>query len=88
MKTISILNNLNLKEFVKRNKKLDELGKTISGGQLQRIAIARALFKNSDIIIFDEPTRNLDFKNEKLLNQIKFLKKDKIIIFIFIIKKI
>ena len=82
-KTISILNNLNLKEFVKRNKKLDELGKTISGGQLQRIAIARALFKNSDIIIFDEPTRNLDFKNEKLLlNQIKFLKKDKIIIFI------
>ena len=82
-KTISILNGLNLKELSKRNKKLDELGKTISGGQLQRIAIARALFKNSEIIIFDEPTRNLDFKNEKvLLNQIKLLKKDKIIIFI------
>ena len=82
-KTISILNSLNLKEFSKRDKKLDELGKTISGGQLQRIAIARALFKNSEIIIFDEPTRNLDVKNEKLLlDQIKFLKKDKIIIFI------
>ncbi len=82
-KTISILNSLNLKEFLKRNKKLDELGKTISGGQLQRIAIGRALFKNSEIIIFDEPTRNLDNINEiKLLNIIKRLKKNKIIIFI------
>ncbi len=79
----NILKDLNLDEFIKKNKKLDELGKNISGGQLQRIAISRALFKNSDIIIFDEPTRNLDIKNEiRLINIIRKLKKNKIIIFI------
>ena len=77
------MKDLNLDEFIKKNKKLDELGKNISGGQLQRIAISRALFKNSDIIIFDEPTRNLDIKNEiRLINIIRKLKKNKIIIFI------
>ena len=75
--------DLNLNEFIKKNKKLDELGKNISGGQLQRISISRALFKNSEIIIFDEPTRNLDIINEKrLINIISKLKKNKIIIFI------
>ena len=77
------MKDLNLNEFIKKNKKLDEQRKNISGGQLQRIAIARALFKNSDIIIFDEPTRNLDIKNElRLINIIRRLKKNKIIIFI------
>ena len=79
----NILKDLNLNEFIKKNKKLDELGKNISGGQLQRISISRALFKNSEIIIFDEPTRNLDIINEKrLINIISKLKKNKIIIFI------
>tara|TARA_B100000767_G_C19773783_1_gene541465 strand:- start:3076 stop:4782 length:1707 start_codon:yes stop_codon:yes gene_type:complete len=79
----NILVSLNLNEFLKKNKTLDEFGKTVSGGQLQRIAIARAFFKNSEIIIFDEPTRNLDKKNEKaLLHIIKKLKKNKIIIYI------
>jgi len=78
-----ILRSLNLNKFLTKKIILDEFGKTISGGQLQRIAIARALFKNSEIIIFDEPTRNLDKVNEELLlKTIKELKKNKIIILI------
>jgi ATP-binding cassette subfamily B protein len=37
----------------------------LSGGEKQRLGIARAIYKNSDIIIFDESTSNLDYETEK-----------------------
>ena len=53
---------------------ISENGKNLSGGQIQRIAIARALLKKSKIIIFDEPTSNLDAINrEKILKLINSL---------------
>ena len=48
---------------------INENGKNISGGQRQRIAIARALYKTSDLVILDEPFNELDRVSENhLLN--------------------
>lgn len=63
--------------------KLAELGDSISGGEKQRIGIARAFLHDSKMIFLDEPTSNIDSLNEgMILRSLEQEKKDKTIILV------
>lgn len=63
----SIIDGLNLQNVINRlgnvNEKIGENGARLSGGEIQKICIARALMLNKDIFIFDEALVNLDKKS-------------------------
>ena len=62
---------------------IGEGGASLSGGEKQRISIARAMLKDADIIIFDEATASIDPENEdKLKEAIELLTKNKTVIMI------
>ena len=77
-----------LNEFTKKMKKklyssIGDRASKLSGGQAQRIGIARAMYSNAELIILDESTNSLDKKTEKkIIKNFFTLKKDKTIIIV------
>ena len=69
-KAIKLLEYFGLQDFA------DKKPLTLSGGEKQRVAIARSLINNPKIIFADEPTGNLDSKNSKLLFDLFFKLRD------------
>ena len=73
------VNFANLNELLEEEKtskiEVKESGKNFSGGQKQKISIARSIYKNSQIIFMDEPTNSLDVQSKQIL--INFIKSNK-----------
>ncbi|AMQ92783.1 ABC transporter ATP-binding protein [Aggregatibacter actinomycetemcomitans] len=81
------LEQVNLANFVRENGGLEmpllSRGSNLSGGQIQRLALARALLHNADVYIFDEATSNIDVESEEIILQfIQQLKHSKTIVMI------
>ena len=81
------LEQVNLAQFVRDNGGLDmqllSRGANISGGQIQRLALARALLHNAALYIFDEATSNIDVESEEIILQfIQQFKQQKTIVMI------
>ncbi len=81
------LEQVNLAQFVRDNGGLDmpllSRGANLSGGQIQRLALARALLHNAALYIFDEATSNIDVESEEIILQfIQQFKQQKTIVMI------
>ena len=67
----TVLQNVNLLGFLQTQDglqtKLQEKAGNLSGGQCQRLVIARALLKDAEVYIFDEATSNIDVESEELI---------------------
>lgn len=86
-KMADVLGQVNLWDFLQTQEglmtKLEERGSNFSGGQRQRLAIARALLHDSPVYIFDEATSNIDAESEEIImDVIKKLAKTKTVILI------
>jgi len=73
MKVMQVLEQVQLKEWADElpqglDTPLGEYGSRLSGGQKQRIGIARALYKEAEVLFFDEATSALDNKTEQEIN--------------------
>jgi ATP-binding cassette, subfamily C, bacteriocin exporter len=86
---LDLSKQLGITEFVEKlpngfETQIGENGAMLSGGQKQRIAIARALYKNPEILLMDEATSSLDTNSERIVKEVidDFKKQGKTIVII------
>lgn len=82
---LAVLERVNLKDFLESGDGLDTMllaeGANFSGGQRQRLALARALLHDSPIYLFDEATSNIDVESEEIvMHEVHELAKTKTVI--------
>lgn len=82
-----VLEEVNLADFLRGEQGLDtpvaERGANLSGGQCQRLALARAILHDSPVYIFDEATSNIDVESENdIMNRIRAMAGTKTVILI------
>jgi len=63
--------------FLKLENRLDHKPNELSGGEQQRVAVARALVNDPEVILADEPSGNLDTQNKKELHELFFTLREK-----------
>lgn len=68
---------LRLLNFLGLSERIDHKPSELSGGEQQRVAVARALINNPDVIFADEPSGNLDSESAKSLHELFFKLRDK-----------
>lgn len=87
-KIIEVMKICKLDKFIKNEKILNDIsigegGANLSGGEKQRFGIARALYTDPDVLIFDEFTSSIDSETEKeIVQNLKSIIKDKTSIFV------
>ncbi|MBF1146646.1 MAG: ABC transporter ATP-binding protein [[Eubacterium] sulci] len=74
---VNALNTVGLSEL-SLNELIGETGRQLSGGEKQRIALARCIVKESPILIFDEPFSQIDVASERIISEYILKQKNKI----------
>ena len=77
----------NLRDLIKSTElekiQIKEQGQNLSGGQIQCIGLARALYRDPKILIFDEPTNNIDmYTKNRFIKNLKRMANNKICIIV------
>lgn len=91
-KIISIFEQIGMKDIIdvlpdgihtQMGKEFDENGAILSGGQMQKIAIARALFRDAKIFLFDEPSSALDpVAEDEFFTALRSVSKGKMVFYV------